>query len=136
MSTTPHTHVDTAGRSPRVGGLGLFAAIVFVTVGVLQFLQGLAAILDDNFLVHVSGYVFAVDTTAWGWVHLVFGVICVLTGVFVVRGSLVARTIGIIVAMTALFINFLYLPYYPLWALVLIGLDVLVIWALAVADPE
>lgn len=136
MSTTPHTHVDSTARSPRVGGLGLFAAIVFVTVGVLQFLQGLAAVLDDAFLVKISGYVFAVDTTAWGWVHLVFGVICVLVGVFVVRGSLIARTVGILVAMTAVFLNFLYLPYYPFWAMTLIALDVLVIWALAVADPE
>ena len=85
---------------------------------------------------HTAKYTFEFDTTAWGWIHLILGIVLALTGFFLFTGAAWARIVGIAVAVLAMLANFLWLPHYPFWAIVLIALDVLVIWALSTYDPE
>ena len=113
-----------------VGGT-LFAATIMVMIGVFQILMGIAAIARNAFFVRPPHYPYAVSTTGWGWIHLIIGVIVLLTGMFLFRGATWARVVGIGIVALAAIDNFLWLPYYPLWAILLIGLAVFVIWALA-----
>ena len=72
------------------------------------------------------------DATAWGWIHLIAGIIVLLAGFGLFSGAVWARTVGVIVATISAIANFIWLPYYPLWSLTIIAIDVFVIWALTV----
>ncbi len=117
-------------------GVAIFAAALLLTAGLFQIVQGFVAIVDDEFFVHTAKYTFEFDTTAWGWIHLILGIVLALTGFFLFSGAAWARIVGIAVAVLSMLANFLWLPHYPFWAIVLIALDVLVIWALSTYDPE
>ena len=76
-------------------------------------------------------YYYTVDTTAWGWIHLGVGVIVALAGLFLFTGSTIARIVGIALVSISALANFFLIPYYPLWSLLLIALDIFAIWAIA-----
>jgi hypothetical protein len=110
---------------------------MMIVVGIFQSLEGLAAILDDSLFAVAAEYAYDIDVSAWGWVHLLWGIIAGVAGVFVLTsGALWARIIGIVVAALSAIINFLYIPYYPIWSLLIIALAVVVIWALATHRGE
>jgi hypothetical protein len=103
-----------------------------VTVGIFQFVEGLVAVVNGNkFYLHHADYVFEFNAGAWGWIHLILGVIVAAAGAFIFTGSLLARSVGITVAALSALANFLWLPYFPLWAIIVIAIDVVVIWSLA-----
>jgi hypothetical protein len=134
-----NARIDTRRRGPQslwVSGLTAFAGVILLSVGIFQILEGLAAVINDDFLVVVRNYAFALDVTTWGWLHMLLGAVAVAVGVFILQGAPWARAIGIVIAGLSAIANFLFIPYYPLWALLIIALDVAVIWALAVYDPE
>jgi hypothetical protein len=135
MATTSST---TARGSSDVWATGLaaFAASMLLIIGMFQMLEGLAALVDDELLLAVSGYVYELDVTTWGWAHLLLGALAALTGVFLFRGALWARAAGITLAGISALANFAFAPYYPLWAVLIIALDIAVIWALVTYDPE
>lgn len=112
-------------------GATIFAAVLLTTVGVFQVLEGISAIAKDDVFVSTPDYLFNIDLTAWGWVHLLLGAIAVLVGVSILYGQGWAMIAGIVIAIVSALANFLFLPYYPLWALVVIGFDLFVIWALS-----
>ena len=111
-------------------GWTLFAAMMMILIGVFQAIAGLVAIVDDEFYVATRKYVFEFDTTQWGWGHLIFGIIVVLSGIYLFKGSVFARTVGVIMAIISAIAGFAWLPYYPVWAIVIIAIAVSVIWAL------
>jgi hypothetical protein len=81
-------------------------------------------------------YIFSFDLTGWGWVHLLLGILAAVAGFAVLQGQTWARVVGIVLAGLSMIANFLFLPYYPLWSLLIIALDVAVIWALATYRRE
>ena len=111
-------------------GFTVFAGTVMIIVGVLHAIQGLVALVNDTFYVVGQEYVFQFDITTWGWIHLLLGILVGFAGFFIFRGAVWARTIGVIVAALSVIANFAWLPYYPVWSLIIIALDVFVIWAL------
>ncbi|MFJ1702133.1 hypothetical protein [Kitasatospora sp. NPDC088346] len=133
----PASRPPESGNTAWVTGLVLFAAVVMMVNGVLEIFQGIMAIADDDVFVSTPRYVFRLDLTSWGWIHLVLGVLVLLTGLGLLRASAWARYAGIFFASLSMLGSFLSLPYYPLWSLVVLTLDVFVIWALCVyrADP-
>ncbi|HEX6232678.1 MAG TPA: hypothetical protein VFZ63_06095 [Jiangellaceae bacterium] len=112
-----------------IGGL-VFAAMMMVLVGLFQFFQGLAAILDDQFFVVIENYAFELDLTAWGWIHLILGVILVASGLFLFAGSTAAGAVAVVLAGLSALTNFFFIPYYPFWSIVMIALAIYVIWAI------
>jgi hypothetical protein len=112
-------------------GFILFAAIMMIMFGVFQAIAGLVAIFENEFYVATRSYLFQFDATTWGWIHLIAGVIIAFAGWGLLSGRTWARVAGIILAVLSAIANFAFLPYYPFWALTIIALDVLVIWALA-----
>jgi len=103
---------------------------MLVTVAVFQILEGIAAIAEDDIYVTGIKYAYEIDVTTWGWVHLILGIIGVATGLGLLAGQTWARIVGISIAVIAALANFAFLPYYPLWTLLIIAFYVLVIWAL------
>ena len=121
-----------SGPSGWVVGLASFAAFMLILIGMFQFFEGLAAVLKDSFYVVAPNYLYDIDVTAWGWIHMIWGVVLVAAGLGVLGGRTWARIVGIIAAIISAIAQFLYIPYYPIWAVLIIALCVACIWALAV----
>jgi hypothetical protein len=107
-----------------------FAAAMMLMVGVFHAIAGFAAILDDGFFVVVRGYAYDLDITAWGWIHLILGLAIVATGVGLLARAAWAGVIALFLTVLSAIDNFFFIPYAPLWSLLLIALDVWIIWAL------
>jgi hypothetical protein len=112
-----------------VGGI-TFAATMMIMIGVFQVIAGLVAIFDDDFYVVTQNYTFDLDTSAWGWIHLLLGILLVATGFGLFNRSAWAGVTAIFLAMLSALANFFFIPYYPFWAILVIALDIWVIWAL------
>jgi hypothetical protein len=117
--------------SPWASGLTVFAAALMVVTGIWQIFVGIAALVRDAVYVATPQYIYSFDLTAWGWVHLILGVLVTVTGFGVISGQTWARVVGILLVGLSLIANFMFLPHYPVWSLIIIALDVAVIWALA-----
>ncbi|HET9324568.1 MAG TPA: hypothetical protein VFO03_11880 [Gaiellaceae bacterium] len=117
-------------------GFAAFAGAIMLLVGIFQGLAGIAAIFDDSFFVVGPNYTYEIDTTAWGWIHLILGVILVIAGIAIYSGAVWARTIGVFLAILSAIANFFFIPYYPVWAVLIIALDIAIIWALVVYGRE
>jgi hypothetical protein len=105
---------------------------MMILVGVFHTMAGLIAIFDDEFYVTTRNYVLQFDATQWGWIHLIFGVIIAVSGGSLLKGSVFARTIGVIMACISALAGFAWMPYYPVWGVVFVAASVSVIWALTV----
>ena len=112
-----------------IGGL-TFAATMFVLIGIFQIIAGLVAIFDDDFYVVTQNYTFDLDTTAYGWIHLLIGILLLLAGYGLYSGATWAAALAIVMAVLAAIENFFFIPYYPFWSILVIALCVWVIWAL------
>jgi hypothetical protein len=117
-------------RSDLAVGLSVFAGTLMVLIGILHAIQGVVALVNYTFFVVGPEWTFQFDVTTWGWIHLLVGILVAFAGFFVFRGAIWARTVGVLLAAFSAIVNFTWLPYYPVWALVVIALDVFVIWAL------
>jgi hypothetical protein len=132
MSTTsPGRSTQQAGDNWSGGAAGVlaFAGIIMVMAGCFQFIEGLVAVVNDTFFVVGEEYVFEFDVTTWGWIHMILGVIVAFAGIGLFRGAVWARTVAVVMASVSIIANFLWLPYYPVWSLIIITFGVFVIWA-------
>jgi hypothetical protein len=111
------------------GGL-FFAATIMVMVGIFQAIAGLAAIFEDQFYVLTPNYTFDLDVTAWGWIHLLLGIVVGIAGWALFVRKVWAGAFAIVLAVLSAVANFFFIPYYPFWSILVIALDVWVIWAL------
>jgi hypothetical protein len=112
------------------------AAVIMVTVGIIQLFQGIAAVAEDEVFVSGINYVYKFDLTTWGWIHIILGVLVAIVGLALFTGAGWARVSAIIVAAISIVANFLWLPYYPVWSLLIIALDVVIIWAVSTWNPD
>ncbi|HET9201431.1 MAG TPA: hypothetical protein VFO84_10730 [Dehalococcoidia bacterium] len=113
-----------------VGGT-LFAAVLMVMAGFFHVIAGFTAILDDEFYVVTRNYVFDLDVTAWGWIHLILGIVLVVAGAYIITGATWARLIGITLAVISAVANFFFVPYFEIWSVIVIAIDVWIIWSLS-----
>ncbi|MFC1444276.1 hypothetical protein ABUW04_39220 [Streptacidiphilus sp. N1-10] len=114
----------------------VFAAVVMAVSGVLSILQGAAAIAKNVPYANVLHYAYRFNVSAWGWIHLLFGVALVVIAVCLLGGMVWARWAGVLFAATTMALQFIFLPYYPAWALIVITLDVVILWALLMHASE
>ena len=110
----------------------MFAAIMMLLIGFFHVIAGLVAIVDDNFYVATKEYVFQFDRTTWGWIHLIFGIVVFLAGLSLFKGAIWARTVGVILGVVSAVVGFAWLPWYPIWGILIVVIAVSVIWALTV----
>jgi hypothetical protein len=131
----PAPGYDDAGatdRQPRGAALGLtmFAATFMMVSGVLGFFEGLAAVIRGRFFTVLPRYAFSLSATSRGWVLIILSALVFLAGVALFADRMWARITGVVLAAFSLVANFVFLPYYPVWAIVVIAADAFVIWAL------
>ena len=122
-------------------GWTFFAAFMMIMIGVFHVIAGFAGILEDEIIRVVPAvgteatgdvYFLQFDATTWGWIHLIAGIVVVLAGFALFSGAVWARTVGVILAVLSAIANFAWLPYYPVWSILIIAVDIAVIWALTV----
>ena len=112
-----------------IGGI-TFAVVMMAMIGLFQIIAGLVAIVDDDFYVVTQNYTFDIDTSAWGWIHLLLGIGLMIAGWSIFSGKTWAGVVALTLAMLSALANFFFIPYYPFWSLVMIALACWVIWAL------
>jgi hypothetical protein len=118
-------------------GWVVFASFMMIMAGSFQAIEGLVAIFDDGFY-HVTenGLVVNVDYSVWGWTHLLLGALLIICGVGVLAGNIVARVVAILLAGLSALVNLVFLEAYPIWGILIITVDVLVIYSLVVHGRE
>jgi len=126
----------TTTRQAWAGGLVVFAAIFMMVSGVVTAIQGIVALANSEFYVVGREYTFEFDITAWGWILLLLGIAVAAVGVFLYTGQTWARWAALVVVVLSMIANFAWLPYYPVWAVIVLALDGAVIWALTVDTGE
>ena len=141
MTEQEPSQYPSAGRADQATsgwavGFILFAGIMMIMVGIWQALQGLIAIFENEFYVATRNYLFEFDATAWGWIHLLIGLLVAFAGWGLLSGRTWARVVAITLAVLSAIANFLFIPYYPIWSLLIIAVDVFVIWAIAAHGRE
>ncbi|MDX3244747.1 hypothetical protein [Streptomyces sp. ME18-1-4] len=138
--TTHSTHAPSVKRHTAeqhwAEGLMVFAAVTLMLSGVLDIFRGIMGIAQDDILITTRNYVFQYDVTGWGWVHLALGVVAVIVSLGLFQAALWARVAGVAIAGLIVIANFLSLPQYPVWSVVMIAFSVFVIWALCVVKPD
>jgi fermentation-respiration switch protein FrsA (DUF1100 family) len=111
------------------GGI-IFGATMLTIIGVFQAIAGFVAVVDDEFYVVARNYTFDIDTSAWGWIHLLLGVGLLATGWALFSRAVWAGVAAIMLATLSAIANFFFIPYYPFWSILVIALNVWVIWAI------
>jgi hypothetical protein len=131
-----------AGQSsrPPVGGQRstwiAFAGVMMVILGSLDAIWGLAAILNDEVVVVGGHGALIFDLTTWGWFQLIIGAVIGLTGLGLLVGNEVARVLGIFLLAINAVLQIVWFPAAPLWAFLMIVLDVVIIYQLTVNWTE
>lgn len=123
-----------SARQPT--GWTVFAGALLLIVGSLDALWGLAAILNDEIVVVGGQGVIWVDTTLWGWVHLILGVVVAGTGVMLFTGSSTARLFAVFFVAVNAVSQIAWFTAAPLWAFLIIILDVAIIYQLTARWEE
>lgn len=123
------------GPAAQSGGVStlagtVLAGILMMLSGLYGLLAGLAMIIRGGFFAYHAGYAYVWTARGWGWTELIVGAVVFAAGVCVLLGMVWARVVGVVVATLSALGSFLVLPYYPVWSLVLIAVDVFVIWSL------
>jgi hypothetical protein len=135
-----HAANQTADAAPTVTGWAgwiVFGATLMIVLGAFELIEGFVAVFKDGYyLVPASRLVVHVDYTAWGWVHVGIGLVVVVAGLGLMTGRMWARVLGIVVAAASAIVNLAFIGAYPVWGTIMIALDVLVIYAIAVHGRE
>ncbi len=113
-----------------------FAGVMMVILGSLDVIWGLAAILNDEVVVVGGNGALILDITTWGWVQLILGAVVGLTGLGLIVGNEVARVLGIFLLAINAVLQVVWFPAAPLWAFLMIILDVVIIYQLTVNWTE
>lgn len=134
--TTPENYSYYGDDVSGWTGWIYFASTMMIVGGTLSAMYGLVAVINDDWVVFNNTGALFVDVSNWGWVHMVLGVVLLLSAIGVMTGNILARTVGVIMASLHILINFALMPLYPLWSLTIITISLLIVWALTVHGRE
>lgn len=123
-------------RDGIAAGTSIGAGILLAVVGVLQIFQGISAVANDDLIVVGPEYTYQFDLTSWGWWHIVLGALAVIIAIGLLAGQTWGRVAAMVIAALSIIANFLWLPYYPWWSILIIAVDIVVIWAVATWRPD
>lgn len=122
-----------AGTSPtRHNGLVAFAGIMMLVNGLFTFFTGLMGIFNDHVFVSTPTYFLQFSLTSWGYILLIIGALLMIVGLGVLARMNWARYVGLVLVSIAILAEFASMPYYPLWSIVALAINVFVIWGLTV----
>lgn len=113
-----------------------FAGFLMLVKGVFQAFLGILALVNSTVYVLGNNRLVAFNFTAWGWIHIALGVLLLTGAASVFSGRWWGRLIGSIMVSMSLLANLAFLPAYPLWSVLLVALDVVLLYALLVRGDE
>ena len=119
-----------SNASGAVIGWTVFAAVMLMISGIGNILEGIAQLVRGSYFVTLPNYAYNLSVHSWGWIHLIAGIVVFLAGAALMADKTWARVVGVAFASASLFLNLVYLPFFPVWSIVVIALDAFVIWAL------
>ena len=134
-------HAPRPSRSPQSmasdysgwAGWMMFGALMLILAGSFHLIQGIVALVrDDWYAGRTSDLAVDVSYTTWGWVLVLVGAVAVLTGGFLLAGTMWARVVGTVIACVSAIVNIGFLAAYPFWSALVIAVDVLIVMALTV----
>ena len=118
-------------------GMAMFGGVMMMVAGTFHAMAGIVGIFNDSYwLVPSSDLVVTIDYTAWGWVHLIIGALAIAAGAGILAGQAWARVTGVVLAVLSALVNLAFMAAFPLWATLIIAIDVLVIYALVAHGKE
>jgi hypothetical protein len=129
-------HAMTPAETGWARGGVVLAGVLMLVNGILAIFQGISALAKDDVWATLGDYVYKINLTGWGIILVVLGAVAAITGGGILRGAAWARMTGIFLASLSLVAQFLFLPYAPIWSLIMIAVNFFVIWSLAVYRPE
>ncbi|GEL19774.1 DUF7144 family membrane protein [Pseudonocardia asaccharolytica] len=131
-----YTSSNVSGISGWAGWV-VFSGVMMIVVGAFQVIQGIVALVDSGYyLVGPNGLVVNVDYNAWGWLHLILGVLAVAVGIGLMKGNTAARVVGVVLAALSAIVNLAFIAAYPVWSTIIIAVDIIVIYAIIVHGRE
>jgi hypothetical protein len=134
---TTRVAYSTAPEPTAWTGWVVFAAFMMLLNGFIQMIEGLMALInDDYYAVSSRGLAVSLDFTTWGWVHLLLGAAIFASGLGVLAGNMLARIVGVVLAGFNAVVALLFIEAAPVWGIILITVDILVIYALTVHGRE
>jgi hypothetical protein len=113
-------------------GLVFFASVLLLVSGAINLIQGIAALVSDRNVVLLEGGLYLVDVTGWGWTLLIFGVVMLAVGIGLFQGQGWARVAAIVLVGVHAVAQVFWLGAYPVWSILMIVLDVVILFALTV----
>ena len=134
--SAPEQDINYSTKEGFAFGISIVAAALLFVAGLVAVFQGISALANDDLFVVGAEYVYKFDLTTWGWIHLIIGILAIIVAGWLAVGADWARISAIIIASISIIAQFLWLPYYPLWAILIIALDLVVIWAVATWKPS
>jgi hypothetical protein len=118
-------------------GWAWFTGGLMVLVGLFQMIAGIVALAGTGYYtVPARNLVVDASYSTWGWVHLILGIVLLVTGGGLAFGNLVARVAGVALAALSAVVNLVFIPAAPFAATLIIGLDVWLIYAITVHGGE
>ncbi|MFC8384736.1 hypothetical protein [Nocardia sp. NPDC057272] len=123
-------------RQGLAAGITMLAAIMLLVAGTLSILRGIAGVTKDELFLIPSEYSYELDVSSWGWIHLALGVFLVAVAIGMMLTATWARIFAYCLAVLSIIANFLSLPYYPWWSVIIIVIDLIVIWAVSTWNPR
>jgi len=125
-SSASHTRTRTGAWT----GWMAFGGCLMLVIGCFNVVGGIAALINDEVFAQGKHVTVLFDLTQWGWVHLILGAGLVVVGAALINGSDWARLPGAVLVLANLLSQFMTLPAYPFWALLVMAFDGVVLWAI------
>lgn len=113
-----------------------FAAIMMVLAGLFHIFAGVVGLFSNDVYVFGEQNVWLVSYTTWAWTHVVWGLLAVWAGSSLMKGNMFGRVVAIMVALISAVVNLAFIPIYPIWSILIITIDVLVLYAVTVHGGE
>ncbi len=118
-----------------VGWIG-FAGLMLLLAGFFHVIAGFVALFKDDVYIRSSSNLWIFDYSQWGWIHILGGILAIIAAGSLAQGNLYGRTFAIVVALASAVANMAFVPVYPIWSILIITIDVLVIWAVMAHGNE
>lgn len=133
MSKVSQAEMDSmSGMSGWVG----FAGFLMILAGIFQSIAGLVAIFKSDVYLTTQSNLILLDYDQWGWAHLIIGVVLILSALSLFAGQLWGRLMAVVLATISAIANFGFISAYPVWSIMIIVMDILIIYAVMMYNGE
>jgi hypothetical protein len=134
LHVSPGTDSSVDRRAQAGHGWLVFAGVLFLIGAAANALWGISALVNDDFF-SADELLFG-DLSLWGALYLGFAALLALTGVLILRASDLGIILGTVLAALHFLLALLTIGAYPLWTVLVLVIDGLIIYGLLVHGPD